>query len=204
MSKMSWLGWTVAALFGLEVALMGLRYLLPGFSGAAFVVQNANAHPWLYIHIAFGAPALLIGFVQLLPQLRARWRALHRWLGRTYIVCCLVSGVAGLFIATGTMAGPVATAGFAGAAIVSLICAAQAWRMALARRFDDHREWVIRSYSVIFAAVTLRIWLPLSQIAHLDFMDSYRAIAFLAWVPNLIVAELYLARGRPVGLRAPA
>jgi hypothetical protein len=27
-------------------------------------------------------------------------------------------------------------------------------------------------------------------------MESYRAISFLSWVPNLIVAELYLARGR--------
>jgi hypothetical protein len=34
------------------------------------------------------------------------------------------------------------------------------------------------------------------MIAQLDFMDSYRVISFLAWVPNLLLAELYLARGR--------
>jgi hypothetical protein len=44
--------------------------------------------------------------------------------------------------------------------------------------------------------VTLRIWLPAAGFSHLDFMESYRAISFLSWVPNLIVAELYLARGR--------
>ena len=199
MDKLSWLGWTVAALFCLEVGLSALRYLLPGFSGPGFIAQNPYAHPWLVLHAGFGAVALFIGMVQLLPQLRTRWRAVHQWLGRSYILCCLVSGVAGLILAVGSQAGPVATAGFASAAVISLICAAQAWRMAMARRFDAHREWVIRSYALIFAAVTLRIWLPLSQIAHLDFMESYRVISFLGWAPNLVAAELYLAGRRRGG-----
>ena len=197
MSKLSWVGWTVAGLFCLQVGLSSLAYLMPGFSGPPFVMHNPFAYPWLMLHAGFGAVALLIGLVQLLPGLRARWRPAHRWLGRVYIVSALVSGFAGLFIAVGATAGPVATAGFASAAMISMMCAAQAWRMAATRRFDAHREWVIRSYALIFGAVTLRIWLPLSQIAHFDFMDSYRVISFLGWVPNLIVAELYLALGRP-------
>jgi hypothetical protein len=197
MAKLSWVGWTVAALFCLEVALSALRYLLPGFSGPTFITHNPFAYPWLLVHAGFGSVALLTGLVQLLPQLRARWPLAHRWLGRVYLGACLTSGLAGLILSIGTAAGPVATAGFSSAAAISLICAAQAWRTAMARRFDEHREWVIRSYALIFAAVTLRIWLPLSQIAHLDFMESYRVISFLGWVPNLIVAELYLARGRP-------
>jgi len=196
MTKLSWLGWSAAGLFCLEVSLGALRYLLPGFAGPPFITHNPFAYPWLFLHAGFGAAALLIGLVQLLPGVRARWRWAHRWLGRTYIVSCLVSGLAGLILSTGSTAGPIATAGFASAAVISLICAVQAWRMAMARRFEEHREWVIRSYALIFAAVTLRIWLPLSAIAHFDFMDSYRVISFLGWAPNLVVAEIYLARGR--------
>ena len=201
---MTWAGWTLAGLFCLEVALGALRYVLPGFSGPGFIMQNPYAHPWLFLHAGFGAAALVIGLVQLLPQIRARWRAVHRWMGRVYIGACLVSGFAGLILSVSSQAGPVATAGFASAAVISLICAAQAWRMAMARRFDEHREWVIRSYALIFAAVTLRIWLPLSQIAHLDFMESYRVISFLGWAPNLVIAELYLARRRPAQRRGGA
>jgi hypothetical protein len=50
---------------------------------------------------------------------------------------------------------------------------------------------MIRSYALCFAAVTLRIWLPLFQFAlGLEFIFAYRIIAWLCWVPNLVVAEL--------------
>jgi hypothetical protein len=62
------------------------------------------------------------------------------------------------------------------------------------RRFVDHRAWMIRSFALTFAAVTLRLYLPLAAVLSLDFVDAYRAISFLAWVPNLVVVELYLRR----------
>jgi len=68
----------------------------------------------------------------------------------------------------------------------------QGWRAALARRFPAHRAWMIRSMSLTFAAVTLRLYLPVVPLLGLPFVDGYRAISFLAWVPNLILAELYL------------
>lgn len=200
MKTLSWIGWTAAALLCLEVGLNALRYLLPGFSGPDFIMHNPMAYPWIFVHAGFGAVALLIGPVQFLPAVRRAAPVLHRWMGRGYIVACLASGGAGLLLAGGTAAGPVAAVGFGAAAVLSLICAVQAWRLAAARRFDAHRRWVFRSYALIFAAVTLRIWLPLSQMAHLDFMASYRVISFLGWAPNLLLAELYLARGR----RSPA
>ena len=54
------------------------------------------------------------------------------------------------------------------------------------------RAWMTRSYALTFAAVTLRLYLPVAIIAHWDFDASYRAISFLCWVPNLIVAEAWL------------
>ena len=196
MRPLTWIGWTAAALLCLEVGLNALRYLVPGFAGPDFIMHNPMAHPWLFVHAGFGAAALMLGPVQFLPAVRRRAPRLHRWMGRSYIVACLASGFAGLLLAANTQAGPVAAVGFGLAAVLSLICAVQAWRLAMARRFEAHREWVIRSYALIFAAVTLRLWLPAAGFAHLDFMASYRAIAFLAWAPNLLVAELYLRRGR--------
>jgi hypothetical protein len=51
---------------------------------------------------------------------------------------------------------------------------------------------MIRSYALTFAAVTLRIWLPLGQVLHFDFVEAYRVIAWLCWVPNLLAAEWIL------------
>ena len=63
---------------------------------------------------------------------------------------------------------------------------------------------MIRSFALTFAAVTLRLYLPLVPLLGISFVDGYRAISFLAWVPNLIVAELYLrgAFSRAAKLRA--
>jgi hypothetical protein len=63
------------------------------------------------------------------------------------------------------------------------------------RRFVEHRAWMIRSFALTFAAVTLRIYLPILEQLPVPFEDGYRAISFLCWVPNLLAAELYL-RGK--------
>ena len=62
----------------------------------------------------------------------------------------------------------------------------------MARRFDEHRAWMIRSFALTFAAVTLRIYLPLIPLTDMPFIEGYRAISFLCWVPNLVIAELYI------------
>ncbi|RZJ36326.1 MAG: DUF2306 domain-containing protein, partial [Brevundimonas sp.] len=61
--------------------------------------------------------------------------------------------------------------------------------------FARHRRWMIRSLALTFAAVTLRIMIPLSMISGLDFAVAYPAIAFLCWIPNLLLVELWLRRG---------
>jgi uncharacterized membrane protein len=186
--------WIIGAVLSIGVAGYGYRYLIPGTGGAPGPMQNPFHAPWLYVHAGLAATALLIGPFQLWPFLRTRRPRLHRWMGRTYVAACLIGGSAGLLLAIGTTAGPIATAGFGGLAVVWIAVTSQAWRLAQARRFVEHRRWMIRSFALTFAAVTLRIYLPIATFGlHMDFMTAYRAISWLAWVPNLIVAELYLA-----------
>ena len=59
-----------------------------------------------------------------------------------------------------------------------------------------HRRWMIRSFALTLAAVTLRLYLPASLAAGLPFETAYPAIAWLCWVPNLIVAEVVVLRRR--------
>jgi hypothetical protein len=60
-----------------------------------------------------------------------------------------------------------------------------------------HRVWVLRSYALIFAAVTLRLELPLLAVAFGDFLPAYRTVAWLCWVPNLLWTEWYRRRHDP-------
>ena len=55
-----------------------------------------------------------------------------------------------------------------------------------------HRRWMIRSYALTAAAITLRIYLPLSVAFHWPFSLAYPAIAWLCWIPNALAVEVYL------------
>ena len=62
---------------------------------------------------------------------------------------------------------------------------------------DVHRAWMVRSYALTLAAVTLRIEIPLFLLSGISFEEAYPVIAWLCWVPNLLVAEwLIIARPR--------
>jgi len=190
--------WWTTALVSIAMALFSYRYVLGGGPVAEFVMSNLHFRPWVAVHAGAAATALLVGSFQFLPNLRTRFRALHRLLGRIYVIGCLVGGTSGLVLAFGASTGPISTAGFGALAILWLGSTALAWRHAVKRDLARHRSWMIRSFALCLAAVTLRLYLPLGATSPFGFENAYRAISFLCWVPNLIIAEIYLARSRPL------
>lgn len=188
------IAWTVLALLSLGIAAYSARYLLNPPQTPAQALGNPLGVPWLFIHIAGSVVALTLGSLQFLPALRRGQRPPHRWTGRVYVVGCLVGGGAGLILAPGSHAGPIATAGFGSLAILWITFTLLGLRAAVRGRIDAHRRWMIRSWALTLAAVTLRFYLPLVMVLDLPFLPWYRAISFLAWVPNLMAAELWLRR----------
>ena len=195
LSKTKWpagAGWTVMTILALAIAGYAARYVIQPPATQAQALGNPLGVPGLVIHVAGAMVALLLGAWQFLPRLRAT--PAHRWVGRFYALGCLVGGGAGVVLAFGSFAGPIATAGFAGLGVLWIAFTALGWRAAVGRRFEHHRRWMIRSWALTLAAVTLRLYLPLVMVSGLPFLPWYRAIAFLCWVPNLLIAELWLRR----------
>ena len=193
--------WWIIAISALLIGLSAYRYLIPGNYGLAPpILANRFTHLGvLTLHAGFAATALILGPFQFLPTLRRTKPALHRWMGKAYVACCLISGLAGLALAFGAKTGPISTAGFGILAVLWLLTTSQALRLAMARRFVDHERWMVRSFALTLAAVTLRLYLPLAFLGPWGYDNTYRAISFLCWVPNLIVAEIWLkARSSPV------
>lgn len=62
------------------------------------------------------------------------------------------------------------------------------------RRWDEpsHRAWMIRSYALALAGVTLRIYLPIEMVLGLSFRDAYRLVSWVCWVPNPLAAEWFV------------
>lgn len=199
-SKTSWrarIAWTFLAILCLGIAAYSARYLLHPPQTQAQALGNPRGVPWLYIHIAGAVVALVLGSLQFLPALRRGSIPPHRWIGRVYVAGCLVGGAAGLILAPGSYAGPIASLGFGSLAVLWITMTLLGWRAAMQGRFADHRRWMIRSWALTLAAVTLRLYLPLVMVLDLPFLPWYRAISFLAWVPNLVAAEFWLRRRTP-------
>ena len=87
------------------------------------------------------------------------------------------------------------TYSFGSLALAWLLTTAMALRHALRRDFARHQAWMIRSYSLTFAAVTVRLVVPLC-FAITKEMGAAMNVAFASWTLNLLVAEWLIRRGR--------
>lgn len=194
-------GWlfTLMTLLSVATALVSYRYLGKADYIPAQIQANAHFNPWLAVHVAGAATALLLGPVQFMPVLRLRRLRLHRWIGRVYVLGCTVGAISGFVLALGASSGALTSAGFGALALAWLVATSLAWWRAVQRRIADHRTWMIRSFALTLAAVTLRLYLPIAEILQLPEVASYQLISFLCWVPNLLLAQVFIARGRSLG-----
>lgn len=174
------------------VALSSYRYVAGVGPIPPVIAENALRHPWLVIHVIGAATALLIGPAQFSSRLRQRAPSAHRWTGRIYVAGCLIGSVAGLCLAFGVTSGPIAMAGFGLLAVAWFVTTWLGWRAAVKRNFAEHQAWMIRSFALTFAAVTLRIMLGILALLPVPFSAGYIFISFACWVPNLVLAEAYL------------
>jgi uncharacterized membrane protein len=186
--------WLILAL-SVGVGLYGLSYLT-GHAAPPGPAHNRAGYGWLIVHASCAGMVLLLGPWQFVAAIRARRPELHRLIGRSYVTLCLVGGLTGMVLAWNTSSGPVARWGFLLLAVAWLTTTTTAYLAARRRDFVSHRRWMIRSFSLTFAAVTLRLYLPLSAVPGLSFDLVYPLTAWAAWIPNLIVAEIWLRTHR--------
>ncbi len=192
-------GWAVFIFFAIGIGLYPFAYLIFDMRYGLLGTKTAellSSHAWnlaFKTHIFVGAVSMLVGWSQFSKKIRNKNLSLHRTLGKIYLIAVLFSGLAGLYLSFHATGGWIASFGFGGLALSWLFTSTQAYRFILKKDIDAHQQWMIRSYAVCFAAVTLRIWLPMFQFAlGMDFFTAYKIIAWLCWVPNLIVAELII------------
>lgn len=183
--------------FGVAAYAIGMYGVGPGAERLHPEMRATfESHPiGIGTHIFASALALLLGPFQFSRRLRSARPALHRWTGRIYLgVAVVVGGTAGLYMSYHAFGGLLAKLGFAGLALGWLYTGAKAFSTARARDFVAHRRWMIRNFSLSVAAVTLRLYLPPVFIFQLPFAQSYAVIAWLCWLPNLVVAEWLIAQ----------
>jgi len=184
--------WYLLALFAFTDGLGALRYLLPHVPFPSPLDNFTQRRIALSLHALGGAIALLAGPLQFVPRFReSNWNR-HRLLGWIYCAAVLLGWCASLWIAPHAQTGWVAAAGFLTLSAAWIVTTGLAVRFILRGDAITHRRWMIRSYALTAAAITLRIYLPLSIAFHWPFSIAYPAIAWLCWIPNALAAEVYL------------
>ena len=192
-------GYFLMAIFAIFIGLYPIRFLLVDYSDTLLgnkpqALLNSSLYlTAFYTHIFLGGLALMTGFSQFFKKLRVKRLSLHRNLGKVYIVSVLLSGIAGLGIAFFADGGIIPATGFAVLALLWLYTTSKAYSTIKKKQVNKHQQWMIRSYALCFAAVTLRIYLPLFlAVFKMDFIPAYTIIAWLCWVPNILVAEFLI------------
>lgn len=190
------LGWILFALLCVSIGVYPLLYLLGSGKIALLesksdaLLSNAGWRVGFYAHIVAGGIALMIGWTQFVKSWRTRYPHVHRSLGKLYIIAVCISGLAAVCIAPFATSGWIAALGFGSLGLIWLYTTLQAYLSVRRRDFVRHERLMIYSYAACFAAVTLRVWLPLLIVVfQLKFNTAYPIVAWLSWVPNLLVAN---------------
>lgn len=151
-----------------------------------------------YVHVFTAVIALFAGFTQFTPHLLREHRKLHRLMGKIYVWNILAinfpAGMIMAIYANGQLPGKLA---FILLDSLWFFFTCKALICARARNFVCHKNNMIRSYALTLSAITLRLWkLILSNSFDIDQTQLYIIDAWLGFVPNLIIAEWIIRRGR--------
>ena len=159
-----------------------------------YLLTNTFWNLGFYTHIILGGLALIIGWTQFSSKLRITRLKLHRQVGKVYVISALLSAMAGLYISLFATGGIIASLGFGCLGVIWFYITLMAYIHIKNKRVDVHQQLMVYSYAACFSAVTLRIWLPLLIILFQDFTKAYLWVAWLCWIPNLLVAFILVKK----------
>lgn len=149
-----------------------------------------------FVHVYASMWVLLAGFTQFSSRIQDYHPRWHRAFGYVYVTdVLLITGPAGLLMGFYANGGLPSKISFVTLAIGWITFTAIALAKAKKGDFGSHRNFMIRSYALTLSAVTLRAWKwAITNSVELPPMDVYRAVAWLGWVPNIIIAELLIRK----------
>lgn len=179
--------------FASLIGAAALRYALPGQPLAPPLPNLSLQREVLVVHAVCGGLALLLGPWQFSARLRARRPEWHRVIGWVYAGCVLVGGLCSLPLAAHAMGGPLAQWGFGLLGMAWLVTIASALVLVRAGRIAAHRRWMLRGFALTAAGISLRVQLGVAGTFGVPVEAIYTAVAWTCWVPNVLLAELWLS-----------
>jgi uncharacterized membrane protein len=144
---------------------------------------------WLVLHIASGVIALTLGLVQLWLGLTNRVTGLHRALGKLYVLVVLSGSIAGFYLALTIRGNPPYATGLFMLCVAWVVTTSMAVLAIRRREALQHREWMMRSFTVTFAFVTFRFGVDVLVSQGMSAADAQSIMAWACWAVPLLLLE---------------
>ncbi len=150
---------------------------------------------FFYTHVYTSIFVLLSGFLAILRK-NLGIKNFHRNAGKIYIFLILIlaapSGIYMGIFANGGLSSRISFVILGGLWWFSTF---KAYRLARQKKFKAHKQWMWRSFAFTVSAITLRLWkVIIVSMFHPDPMDVYQVIAWLGWIPNILLVEYLIAK----------
>ncbi|WP_371187005.1 DUF2306 domain-containing protein [Thalassotalea maritima] len=137
---------------------------------------------------------------QLIPYIRVRFPAFHRWNGRLFLVVGFFGAISGLYMTwgIGSRLSDVGSIGVTLNGILLPIFVYYAWQTALQKNFASHRRLAVHTFILINGVWNVRLYLmgwfmvnqgPLGNSKQIDGPADI-AISFASYLLPMVVAEI--------------
>lgn len=159
-------------------------------------VQDRPEYLWFfYTHVYTSIFVLLAGFLAILRK-DFRLKNFHRNAGKMYIfLILLLAAPSGIYMGIFANGGILSKLSFVILGGLWWFSTFKAYQLARQKKFKEHKQWMWRSFALTISALTLRIWkVIIVYLFHPNPMDVYQVIAWLGWVPNILLIEYLITK----------
>lgn len=150
---------------------------------------------FFYTHVYTSIFVLLAGFLAILRK-DFGLKNFHKNAGKIYIfLILLLAAPSGIYMGIFANGGFLSKISFVILGCLWWLLTFRAYQLARQKKFTEHKQWMWRSFALTISAITLRMWkVFIVYLFHPNPMDVYQIIAWLGWIPNILLIEFLITK----------
>ncbi|UTX47395.1 DUF2306 domain-containing protein [Chryseobacterium sp. MA9] len=159
------------------------------------VAERPEYLTFFYTHVYTSIFVLLSGFLAILRK-DFTIKNFHRNIGKVYIFLILIfAAPSGIYMGIFANGGLFSKVSFVILGFLWWFSTYKAYQLARQKKFKEHKQWMWRSFAFTLSAITLRMWkVIIVYLFHPNPMDVYQIIAWLGWIPNILIIEYLITK----------
>ena len=197
LAKAIW--YSLLAYFTYLMVLITLQYVPIRFDVAFLNIKREaialKHYQWAFFsHVYTSIFVLIAGITQFSTTIRSQYPLVHRNMGKLYVgLVLLIASPSGLVMALYANGGIYSKISFIIQAVLWFGFTYKAYSYVQNKDWLKHHHFMMRSYALTLSAISLRVfkWI-IANTLELPPMDTYKIVAWLGWMVNLVIVEIWI------------